>query len=665
MNGVNVIARRNFPNDGYGTEPYGIVSVVSGFLAPGDQGNPVTGPQADTDDKQGGTGGFAPGYFMLYGVPSLRQFAFTSLDIATEAVNPLYRGAYAVGPYRMGGVAPSGDAVQLLAFGNAPGAVSGTGTTVPANAAYECQTGADGTESAPSALPAEGVWSGRFCGVGHTAWMRLAVRAGRTATVEITALDEAGSATTTKAMPVLGLWHGTDATGTAPSLGRTIAFNSARPGLTQLRASFTTDEQVRLAMADQRGDGRPDYLYRARLLYADSVLPSRMVPDGGAIHIGGTGFQQGSTVTVGGVVATITNLTATAIDAFAPAASALGGRAVNDVAVTDPRTGASTSILGGLTYGGAASDTLALVTAPGSTVFVGAPASFAVRLTDSSGAPAANAAIAVSASGSGTVFSTCGLAACTLLTDASGLAQTQVTARFAGPVTLQAEAKSGSPVQATFVAVMAAQSLTFRRPVQYVATGAGALFHPSVVLTGSDAATAARSVLWTTASPRVLLGTASSTGSASQVDATGSLRDNESATVQACAWTAVCATGSLLGVAAADLGVVAVAGEGQSIAATATLQPVTVRIVDTAGHPVAGASVVLHQQVTGWQPPCATQGRCAVPPVYGQTDTAAVSDDDGLVAVDPLQYSGTAAVTKATITAGTRGVYTVTLQKTP
>ncbi len=667
MNGVNLVGRRSFPNDGYGTEPYGSVSAVSGFLAPGDMGNPVTGPPADTDDKGGGTGGFAPGYFVFYGVPSLRQFAFTSLEISTEPMNPLYMGRYAVGPYRMGEVAPSGDAWQTVSFGNAPGAVSGMGTYVPPNAAFQCGGSADGIENAPAPMLAEGVWSGRFCGVGHTAWNGFAVRAGRTATVEVTALDEAGTATTAKAMPVIGLWHASDATGTTPSLGKAIAFNSARVGMTQLRASFPAGEQVRLAVADQRGDGRPDYVYRARLLYADTVSPARMVPAGGAIRILGTGFQPGSTVTVGGVVATVTSISATEIDAVAPSASALGGTAVNNVTVTDPRTGGSTSILGGLTYGGVANDTLALVTAPGSTVYVGAPATFAVRLTDSSGAPAPNATVTVSASGGGAVFSTCGLAACTLVTDASGLAQTQVTPQSAGTVTLGAVVKSGSSVQAGFVAVAALQSVTFRRPVQYVAAGAGAgaVFHPTVVLTGNDAENAARSATWASGSGRVSLGTAHSTGNTSQADATGSLRDSESATVQACGWTAVCVTGNLLGVAAADLRVVPVAGDGQSVAATATLQPVTVRVVDTAGHPVAGATVGIYQQVTGWQPPCATPGRCAVAPVYGKASTSAISDDDGLVVIDPLQYSGTAAVTRATVTAGTAGVYTVTLQKTP
>lgn len=663
MNGVNLVGRRSFPNDGYGTEPFGSVSAVSGFLAVGNFGNPVSGPSVNTDDNGGGTGGFAPGYFVFYGVPSLSQFAFTSLDISTEPMNPLYTGRYAVGPYGMGSPAPSGDGWQTVSFGNASGAVSGLGTYIPPNAAYQCGGSADGTEDVLAQLPTEGVWSGRFCGVGHTAWSGFTVRAGRTATLEVTALDEAGTATTAKAMPVIGLWHASDATGTTPSIGKTIAFNSTRVGMTQLRASFTADEQVRLAVADQRGDGRPDYVYRARLLYADTVSPARMVPAGGAIRILGTGFQQGSTVTVGGVAAMVTSLTATEIDAVAPSASALGGTAVNNVTVTDSRTGASASILGGLTYGGAANDTLTVVSAPGSTVYVGAPATFAVRLTDSNGAPAQNATIAVSATAGTVLFDTCGMAACTILTDASGFAQTHVTPQSAGSITLRAVAKSGSSVQSSFVAFAAVQSITLQRPTQYVASP-GALFHPTALLTGTDAEHAARGVAWSATPARINFENARSNGAVAQVDATSLLRESEIATVRACS-SGVCTTGDIIAVAAANLRVVPVSGDSQSVLAAGALQTVTIRVVDTAGHAVAGAVVAIHQEVTGWQPPCAAPGRCAVAPVYGQANTSATSDDDGLVMFDPLQFSGTAVVTRATVTVGTSGSHTVTLQKTP
>lgn len=665
MNGVNVVAHRNWPNGNYGTEEFGIVSGVSGAFSPEDIGNPVTGPPLDTDEKQGSSGGYGPGFFAIYGVPAFKQFEYTSLIVSTEAINPLYTGQYAVGPYRAGSVAPAGDSTWYFYFGNKPGYITGGNNLTPDNAPYQCATGTDGTENAPVALPTGGVWSGLFCGVGHTAWTSLSVRAGRTATIEATALDTAEAATTSKAMPVIGLWHAADAIGTTPTLARTAAFNAAHVGMTQLRAAFSVDEQLRLALADQRGDGRPDYLYRARVLYADSVSPSRVPPAGGTIRIVGTGFQPGCTVTVGGVVATITSQSATEIDAVAPTLTSLHGTSVNDVTITDLRTGGTTVITAGLTYDGAAGDVLSLVTAPPATVATGASVVFAVRLVDGAGSPVPNGTITVSASGVQTLFDACGLSTCTLLTDSSGVAQTRLTPQAAGTVTLQAAAKSGSTVQASFVAVAMVQAVVLRRPTQYVAAAAGAIFHPEAQVTGSSGIQAAQSLAWSASSPRITLTAVHTSGAVSRVDAVGTLRESEAATVQACTPDGICATESVVGVPAADLRVVAVAGDGQSVASATALQPVTVRVTDVSGHPVAGASASVYQRVTGQQPPCTMPGRCAVAPVYGTSTFTAISDDDGLLTIQPLQYSATAASTQVTIAVGTAGTLTVLLQKTP
>jgi hypothetical protein len=209
--------------------------------------------------------------------------------------------------------------------------------------------------------------------------------------------------------------------------------------------------------------------------------------------------------------------------------------------------------------------------------------------------------------------------------------------------------------------------VTSLRPLEYVASGTGAVFHPSVAVGVNGAAAAGQAVAWSTSSPRVVLSAATSNAGAdggATVAANGSLRDGESATVQACAWSTVCATQSLVGVAAASLRMQTVAGDAQTMPAAGTLSPVTLRVVDTTGHPVAGAAVTLHQQVTGWHPPCAT-GRCAAAPVYGKSTLTAMSDDDGMLVVTPLQYATTAAVTKITATAGTQAELTVTLTKTP
>jgi hypothetical protein len=666
MNGLNVLAKRGYQWTNY-LEDFADVSNVSGFAFEGDQGNPVTG---DPSDLLGVTGSSRwGGYFQMTAIPSLPQFPSMDVYLNTEVINPLYIGAYAVGPYRMASVSASGSGFSMVLGGLGPGYYSSMSPAVVSDAANICNGMSDGTESSPSALPVGGVWSGRLCGVGHTAWSGLAVKAGHTATLEVTATDEQGLATNVKARPVMGVWHGPDATGTLPTMAATSgAMNTSHTGMTQLRVSFGTTEQVRFAIADQRGDGRPDYTYRARLLYADTVEPARMAAEGGAIRILGTGFAQGSAVTVGGVLATVTSVTSTEIDAIAPASAALGGASVNDVAVLDRTTGANTTISGGLTYNGASTDVLSMMTAPAASVGVGLPMGFALKVVDASGSAVANASVVVAVWGGGAVVNACALASCTLPTDASGVVQGSVVASSAGTVAMKASIKSGSAVSASWSVAALAQAVGFVRPVQYVAAGDGAVFDPAVIVTAGGAAAAGQSVVWSTGSSRLVLGAASSVAGADGaaiVRVTGSLRDGEAATLEACAWANVCATQSLTGVAASDLRVVVTAGDAQSVAAGGTLGQVSLRVVDAIGHPVNGAQVTVYQVVTGWQPPCAAGGRCAVAPVYGKWSTSLMSDGDGNVTVSPLQYADTAAVTTITATAGTQGEVTAVLQKTP
>ena len=110
--------------------------------------------------------------------------------------------------------------------------------------------------------------------------------------------------------------------------------------------------QLRIAIADQRGDGRPDFAYQGRVLYADSVSPANVAATGGVVTITGMGFRAGNVVTVNGVAATVTNWTATSIVATVPSARALGFNtaATADVAVTDLSTGGTTVMSGALNY---------------------------------------------------------------------------------------------------------------------------------------------------------------------------------------------------------------------------------------------------------------------------------------------------------------------------
>ncbi|MEZ2347112.1 IPT/TIG domain-containing protein [Terriglobus sp. RCC_193] len=661
LGGMNLTITRYQRWGSYGVDAFQSVSNVTGFNMSFDRGNPVTGASGDTQGIYGPILGDVMSTFNFGAIPLTTG---TYVTLSSEPVNPLYKGAYAVGPYQMGGPSPSGSAISISNGAYSPGANVYVSYMVP-DAAADCSVAQDGTESAPGRVPSNGTWSSRLCGVGHSSWMGFAVKAGRTATVEVTATDEAGNATSSKAMPLIGMWHGSDATGTLPGLAaQTVAFNGARIGMSQLRASFSAAENIRFVITDARGDGRPDYTYRARVLYADAVSPTRLSSSGGTVVITGTGFAAGNVVTIGGVAANVVSISSTSIHVVAPA---LGSSGAKDVTVTDLSTGGSTTITGAITYGGASSDVLAITSQPAASVVVGAPTLLSLQLTDGSGAAVRNGEITVSAPAGSIVVGVCNLAKCALVTDANGVAQTYITPSAAGAITVRAVSSGGSAVQASFTATAVSRAVTLLRPTEYVAAGAGAVFTPAVVVTENGAAAAGTSVMWTASTTRAGFTASVSMANASglsNIATTGSLRDGEAATVQACAWSTVCSMQNLIGVAAANLRVAVVSGDAQSLSATDSLSRVALRVLDTYGNPVAGATVAVYQAASGWQPPCTT-GRCATAPVYGTMASSVVSDDDGLVTVLPLQYANTAAVTKITASVGTQGAITITLVKTP
>ncbi len=265
MQGVNVVLQRqqggwSIPEAWYDT------SSVSGFEFQQNGGNAVTGSVTGIAASMGSTYLSLEGYYDLAWVPNIdpnsAQNGGMFVVVTTEAINPLYTGAHAVGPYVMGSVAPSGAAESQLLNRYAQYAGSAQPAYfAPADAAGGCNTGSDGVESAPLPVASSGWWTGVLCAHGHAAWSSLIAQPGRTATLEVTALDEQGYATTAKAMPLIGVWATTDATGTLPTVAATsTAFNTVSLGMTAVKVA--TAQGLRFVIADARGDGRPDFAYQ-------------------------------------------------------------------------------------------------------------------------------------------------------------------------------------------------------------------------------------------------------------------------------------------------------------------------------------------------------------------------------------------------------------------
>lgn len=679
MQGVNVLVTRQAGS--WGTpEAWVDVSSVSGAYFQRDAGNPVTGVRSGVEASIGTADATAEGFYNFGWIPDIdppnAPNGSMSGIVTTEAINPLYIGAYAVGPYAAGEVSPSGTTPPIpTPYTLAPywfPYFADVLNATPAGGAAACSSGNDGTEAAPAQIASSGWWNDVLCAHGHSAWSSFAMKAGRTATVEITALDESSFATTGKAMPLVGAWSVADPTGTLPSLAATpSALNSTTLGMTTLALPSTTAGGVRLVVADARGDGRPDFAYQGRVLYADTVQPAALGTSGGPVTIQGMGFRDGNAVQIGGVAAVVTSWTANTIVAVAPPASAFAGAptAPVDVTVTDLSTHGSTVISGAVTYGGGAPDELKLISAPTGTVATGTVASlaFAVRVVGPDGvSPIVGVPVTFSSVGGSIQFGGCPPLACVVLTDASGLASVTVDPLTFGSVTLSASAV-GASVTASFLAQ--SRSLVALQPTEYVAAGATVAWTADVNAVQNGAPASGLEVDWTGSPGMTFAAPVShvdSAGVASQSVVLGPLAAGSQASGQACAWAAaVCAGISAVGVDPVQWRLGTVSGAAQSVGVHTTFAPVVVQVTDGAGHAVAGSPVAIHQVVDAAAPPCPVLGRCPAPQPLASSDGAAVSDLNGLVSVVPMQVPGVAEVTNLAIASGTQAFLSLAITQGP
>jgi hypothetical protein len=777
MKGVNTVGRRwaQF-TDVMEEEDWYTVSSVTGFLAQRAGGNAVTGAITSEAGSMGSSGSSFEGYYELTRVPMLPG-GWQDIYVDTEPVNPLYTGQYSVGPYLSNTVEPSGSDVPQLGF-VLTSYTAAQMTLTTANPASTCSPGADGTQVAPVAVAVGGWWTGLLCADGHTAWSALTVKGNRTFTIEVTAEDEQGFVSTAKAMPVIGVWNTTDAVGSLPGVAAAgEAFNGEASGMTTLTIETTQSKQLRVAIEDERGSGRPDFNYQARVLYADALTPASVPATGGTITITGTGFRTGNAVSVNGVAATVTSWSATTIVATAPSLHALGSSSalVADVEVDDLSSGGTAAMKQALTYGtpvaslnlvsaptgsvivgqqasvpfavqvlaadgvtpvvgeavtftaasgvvvfgacGGAACTLVtdargmastlvtpeavgavtiqasgvdgtvvasfqsvapppnvihLPSAPSGTVFVGDTAAvpFAVQVLAADGVtPVAGQAIVFTATGGMVQFGACGAATCTVSTDASGAASTTVTPLTSGTITLSAAAGTAGTKLASINAVMRVQVLSPTQPMVYIA--AGATINWTLQLTAADNSAATTGVIvdWQAASGPVVLSPSQSAvnaqGIAQSIAAVGPLNAGAQAVASACAWTAVCASFTAQGVALSELQLQVVSGANQIVSTNGTLAPVTLRVMDTSSHPVAGAVVQIYQTVSEWEAACPDRGRCPIAPVLASSISSATSDTSGLISFTPQQIVGVAGVTDIVAVTGTQGVVSLSLQEMP
>ena len=645
MQGVNVVLQplvNGVPDVRY------TATAVSGVFFQGNAGNSITGTTDSAGNPLNRFGSDDPaleGFFDLSGIPLPAGATTSQYQLTFEALNPLYMGSSSVGPYTTGQAAPSGT-MPVMALGTLSAGSAVTQTLVIDDAADEMQSGADGTEASPANLAVTGEWTGRITGYGHSGWFQFWAQGGREFTVEAEALDETGANSENKAQIVVGAWNGTDNVGVAPVTGTVQPFNGSVAGLTTLPALTVADSEVRIGLADIRGDGRPDYAYHGRILYADSVTPARLPVQGGQMVIQGMGFRPSVAVSVNGVAAQVNSVTPNVIVATAPASGGVTGNVL--VELQDTQTLGVAAIASGVSYDAEPDDAISLLVAPMGWVPVGVAQPFTVRAMNvTTQTPAAGVTVTYALT-EGTAALGCGQTSCSAVTAGDGTATLPVTANSSALAQITASLTSGSSVIAEFTG-SAPPSIVALTPNLYITMGTTVQWPvQALVLNQSGVPVAGQAVAWLSAASGVIVTAGQSTsdanGLASSQLSAGPFTDSVNSLVSACLTnTTNCATFTVTPVHPESAALAPWSGTTQYIYASQTLAPVVLHVTDAFGDPLAGATVTFAEILDGWTEPCPAQGDCAPPPVLAQQTVQAISGIDGSVTLTPLSANDQAA----------------------
>jgi hypothetical protein len=650
MQGVNVVARWIDPSTGQPSGQFAISS-VSGFLFCGDAGNPVTGfsdALGTAYSKFCPTDQTVEGFFDLAGLPFPGGVATAQYQLSVEALDAIW--SISVVPYAPLQVAPSGG-FQPIILTVAPGVDLDQDILMSASAQPVPQWAASETWANPAAVPTGGDWLGSVNGFGDLPWFSLPAKANRTLSVAITALDESGNPSERKLQPVIGMWPNSAPQTSPPGAFTPSSFNTGIYGVTRLDAQIFTASTFLIGISDWRGDGRPDYHYHAHVLYADTVTPARVSVNGGAVAITGTGFAPGLTATVGSSAATPLAVGAgDMIVALPPRADS-----VQTITISDPVSGAFSTMTSVITFGAAASDSIVLVkgTNPSTPVGTQANSPITVRVVAAGGTPVAGATVSWTAANTATLSACAGTSTCTAVTDESGNASTWITPAVTGSSTLTATLAPGAypaskSVSTTVVGTETTLAIGLTSPYAWVATGANVIL-PLTARVMDDASP----VSGDTVNFAVALGSGTLSSSSAITNSNGYAAvmltlTNVAAQVQVSACVGStnnpCQSFYVTPVAASLLKLQPVAGTGQAITLGQSYRPVIVRVTDSASPPdlVLGAPVAFQTTImrpAGSAPSGGSGGgdaaNPALPVILSVTQTSAPSDANGQASLTP------------------------------
>jgi hypothetical protein len=651
MQGVNVVARWIDPATGQPSGRYAATS-VSGFLFAGNVGNAITGTTdalGQPYDRFGSGDTTLEGFFDLAGLP-IPSGNSAQYQISIEAVDPNL--SQCVGPYAPWQVKPSGAAQLMVVTVNAGGDFQ---QDILMNTSMLDLPEASSRDNfaSPRLLPRNSDWVGSLSGYGDGDYFLLTGQTGRTLTIEVTALDDNGQPSTQKAQPVIGMWSLAAPVGTPPPAFTPSSFNSPSTGVTTLNAQLLSTTQFRIGIADLRGDGRPDYRYRARVLYGDSVTPNRVsVRAGTPIAIDGTGFRPGLTLTAGNVPLT---LLSTSTKEMVATTTAVPDGTVT-LTIADPVTGSTATLQSALTFGAGPNDVILLAQGGNPSTPVGGQAPSPIRVavaTPDGVSPVSGATVQWSATNSARLSACNGASTCPALTDESGQAETRVTVGAVGTITITASLAPASysppkTVQATVSGTSSAKDLALFAPKVWVAQGATVDVPFTARLLANGAPLSGQTLSW-----QIGIGSGTLTPASAATDGDGygrttlhlnSLAGDVQGTVCLMPGNNPCQTFYVVQVAPSVLKLQPVSGSLQIIRVGQAFQPISLRVTNSATppNPVMGASVTFQSLIflPDEDSPVETSGDGGISQhpmkvLLRSSSNAVATDANGLVTLQP------------------------------
>jgi hypothetical protein len=641
MQGVNVVARL-IDGTGQPSRQY-VATSVSGFSFCGNAGNIIDGYVAGNGlryDRWGSNDPALEGFFDLGQLTIPAGQTSAQYQLSVEALDPNW--SMGVEPYAPTQVTPSGSFDPLVVTLQ-NGSDAYQDILMLQDEIAQTHPGSGSTYANPAALPHGGGWGSWISGYGSADFFEFAAQANRTASVSVTALDETGQPTETKLLPVIGIWQLSDESGAPAPASTPSAFNSTTFAMSRLDAQFNTSDRFRVAVADFRGDGRPDYFYQASLLYSDTVTPARISLAGGVTTLSGTGFTPGLQVSVAGNNGSTLSASASQIQVALLAGSQDGTATIQ---VTNPVSGAFSQMIGALTYGASATDLLLLLQGAELSTPVGSQAASTIRVRAVAAdgiTPVSGATIAWSAT-NGLQLSACGAASsCSVLSDEAGESSSWVipTATGQSTITIALAPASYSPPQtqqATLVGTSTTLDLAAVTPTRWVGQGA-TLAVPLTVEAldlGVPKANVVVNFTLTLGTASLSAGSATTNGSGFATVTANLANLNADVQVSACIApnNAPCSIQPFTfhSTPASFWTLETVSGSSQFVLTGQSFQPLVMRVTDgsSAANPVMGVNVGFATTLARVSP-----GENGMPILLGSSQTQVVSAQDGTASIVP------------------------------